>query len=37
MRGEFLPVWTETWRDIWSKLAKHPDAPDISRSNSLKE
>jgi hypothetical protein len=28
MRGEFLPVWAETWRDIWSKLAKHPDAPD---------
>lgn len=28
MRGEFLPVWSETWRDIWSKLAKHPDAPE---------
>ncbi len=28
MRGELLPVWTETWREIWSKLAKHPDAPD---------
>lgn len=28
MRGKFIPVWTETWRDIWSKLAKHPDAPD---------
>ena len=28
MRGEFLPVWSETWRDIWLKLAKHPDAPD---------
>jgi hypothetical protein len=28
MRGEFLPVWSETWRDIWSKLDKHPDAPE---------
>jgi hypothetical protein len=28
MRGELLPVWAETWRDIWSKLAKHPDAPE---------
>jgi hypothetical protein len=28
MRGEFLPVWSETWRDVWSKLAKHADAPD---------
>ena len=27
MRGELLPVWPETWRDIWAKLAKHPDAP----------
>lgn len=28
MHGEFLPVWSETWRDIWSKLAKHNDAPE---------
>lgn len=28
MRGEFLPVWPETWRNIWSKLAKLPNAPD---------
>lgn len=27
MRGEFVPVWSETWRGIWLKLAKHPDAP----------
>ena len=27
MRGEFLPVWAETWRDIWSKLGKYPGAP----------
>ena len=27
MRGELLPVWSETWRDIWTKLARHPDAP----------
>lgn len=28
MRGELLPVWSETWRDIWSKLARHVNAPD---------
>jgi hypothetical protein len=28
MRGEFLPIWSETWRDIWLKLGKHPDAPE---------
>lgn len=28
MRGEIIGVWSETWREIWSKLAKHPDAPD---------
>ena len=28
MRGELLPVWSETWRDIWSKLVKHPGAPE---------
>jgi hypothetical protein len=27
MRGEFLPVWGETWRGIWLPLAKHRDAP----------
>lgn len=27
MRGEFLPVWSETWREIWSKLAEHPHSP----------
>jgi hypothetical protein len=28
MRGELIPVWPESWRDIWSKLAKHPNAPE---------
>ncbi len=28
MRGEIIGVWSETWREIWSKLAKHRDAPD---------
>lgn len=28
MRGEFLPVWSDTWRDIWSKLERHRNAPD---------
>lgn len=37
MRGEFLPVWSETWRDIWSKLAKHPDAPDDFFSELFRE
>ena len=27
MRGEFLPVWSETWRGIWGPLSKHSDAP----------
>jgi hypothetical protein len=28
MQGEFFPVWRETWREILSKLATHPGAPD---------
>lgn len=28
MRGEFIGVWSELWRDVWHKLSKHPDAPD---------
>ena len=28
MRGEFIGVWSESWREIWSKLARHPKAPD---------
>lgn len=28
MRGEFIGVWSESWREIWSKLAKHPKAPN---------
>ena len=28
MRGEVIGVWSETWREIWSKLAKHPGAPN---------
>jgi hypothetical protein len=28
MRGELLPVWYETWREIWVKIAKYPNAPD---------
>lgn len=28
MRGEFLAVWPVTWREIWSKLAKSPGAPE---------
>jgi hypothetical protein len=28
MRGEFLGVWSETWREIWAKLARHQAAPD---------
>jgi hypothetical protein len=28
MRGEFIGVWSESWREIWSKLARHTKAPD---------
>jgi hypothetical protein len=28
MRGEIIGVWSETWREIWSKLAKPGVAPD---------
>lgn len=28
MRGEFIGVWAETWREIWQDLATHEDAPD---------
>ena len=28
MRGELLPIWSDSWRDVWSKLACHPNAPD---------
>ena len=27
MRGEFVPVWPETWRNIWVTLGRHPSAP----------
>jgi hypothetical protein len=28
MRGEFIGVWTDMWREVWSKSAKHSAAPD---------
>lgn len=27
MRGAILPVWPETWREIWLKLSRHRSAP----------
>ena len=27
MRGEFIGVWADMWREVWSKLARHGDAP----------
>lgn len=27
MRGEFLGVWSQLWREIWAKLARSPHAP----------
>jgi hypothetical protein len=27
MRGEFIDVWSETWRSIWSPLERHRNAP----------
>jgi hypothetical protein len=28
MRGEFIGVWSETWREIWLPLIDHDSAPD---------
>ena len=28
MRGEFLGVWSETWREIWLPLIDHQDVPE---------
>lgn len=28
MRGEFIGVWSELWRQLWSKLARDRHAPD---------
>jgi hypothetical protein len=28
MRGEFIGVWSETWRDIWIPLADREDTPN---------
>lgn len=27
MKGEFLPVWQEMWRNVWKPLSEHPEAP----------
>ena len=28
MRGEFIGVWSETWREIWLPLIDHDDVPE---------
>ena len=28
MRGEFIGVWSETWREIWTPLIDHENIPD---------
>ena len=28
MRGEFIGVWSETWREIWTKLGRNSAAPN---------
>lgn len=28
MRGEFMGVWSETWREIWLPLIDHDDVPE---------
>ncbi len=28
MRGEFMGVWSETWREIWLPLIDHEDVPE---------
>lgn len=28
MRGEFIGVWSETWREIWLPLIEHENVPE---------
>lgn len=28
MRGEFIGVWSETWREVWLPLIDHEDVPE---------
>ncbi len=28
MRGEFIGVWSETWREIWTPLIDHEGVPE---------
>lgn len=28
MRGEFICVWSETWREIWLPLIEHEGVPE---------
>jgi len=28
MRGEIGPVWSDMWREVWARLARHDQAPD---------
>ena len=28
MRGEFIGVWSETWREIWLPLIDHEGVPE---------
>lgn len=28
MRGEFIGIWSELWRQVWARLARHKNAPD---------
>ena len=28
MRGEVIGVWKSSWRELWAKLAQHPQAPE---------
>ena len=28
MRGEFIGVWSDTWREIWKVLSMHEQAPE---------
>ncbi|MGO4907331.1 hypothetical protein ACEN2J_03255 [Pseudorhodobacter sp. W20_MBD10_FR17] len=37
MRGELIGVWSELAREVWGKLAKHPDAPDDLYGELLRE
>lgn len=37
MRGEFIPVWSDTWHGIWTPLSEHADAPQDLHAELFRE